>query len=189
MSASDAAATTTSTIIMKEREQVSRKCPACDMNEQGGEEELHISRKPSTISNQETMDEIMDDTGSVSPSEGFPLDSSTKGFMESRFGYDFGNVRIHSGERGARSAESMNALAYTIGNDVVFREGYYQPNTFKGRRMLAHELTHVLQQTDQGGTRPIGVPVSTNPQVRIQRIVEVRPPGRGEASAFEDARS
>lgn len=66
--------------------------------------------------------------------------------MESRFGFDFSSVKIHAGERAAQSVHLVDALAYTAGNDIVFREGYYQPETLEGRRLLAHELTHVVQQ-------------------------------------------
>jgi hypothetical protein len=66
--------------------------------------------------------------------------------MESRFGYDFGNVRIHTGEKAADSANSFNALAYTIGNNIVFGKDNYTTNTFVGKKLLAHELIHVLQQ-------------------------------------------
>src|SRR5215207_8750406 len=68
--------------------------------------------------------------------------------MESRFGHDFSKVRIHTGEIAARSANSVNAIAYTIGDDIVFEQGQYQPYTSKGRRLLAHELTHVVQQSN-----------------------------------------
>ena len=66
--------------------------------------------------------------------------------MESRFGHDFGEVRIHTDAQAAQSAEAVNALAYTVGQNVVFAKGQYQPRTWAGRRLLAHELTHVLQQ-------------------------------------------
>ena len=66
--------------------------------------------------------------------------------MESKFGYDFSNVIIHTDEKASKSANSMNALAYTLRNDIFFGQGQYQPNTLRGRRLLAHELTHVVQQ-------------------------------------------
>jgi hypothetical protein len=78
---------------------------------------------------------------------GFPLDVSTRTFMESRFGYDFSKVVIHNDEGSARSANAVHALAYTIGNNIVFGKGQYSPNTAGGRNLLAHELTHVLQQS------------------------------------------
>ena len=79
---------------------------------------------------------------------GSSLDIPTREFMQSRFGYDFGNVRIHTDESAAISATSVNALAYTMGNDVIFGKGHYQPNTFEGKSLLAHELTHVVQQSE-----------------------------------------
>ena len=73
--------------------------------------------------------------------------------MKSRFGgYDFSNVRIHADRKAATSAQSVNALAYTVGNDIVFSEGHYAPNTLQGRRLLAHELTHVIQQSGTEGS-------------------------------------
>jgi hypothetical protein len=115
------------------------------LNEQTRRKKLHISRKLSTMSNQKALDEITDDIGSVRPREGFPYDASTKEFMESRFGYDFNNVKVHTGELADRSANPINALAYSVGNDIVFAQGQYQPNTLQGTRLLAHELTHTIQ--------------------------------------------
>lgn len=77
---------------------------------------------------------------------GSPLDSSTRGFMESRLGSDFSDVRVHTGGKADESARSINAQAYTVGSDVVFRSGAYQPDTPTGQRVIAHELTHVVQQ-------------------------------------------
>jgi len=66
--------------------------------------------------------------------------------MEPRFGADFGAVRVHTGREAAESARSVNALAYTVGNDVVFGAGQYEPGTSAGAGLIAHELTHVVQQ-------------------------------------------
>lgn len=79
---------------------------------------------------------------------GQPLDSSTRAFMEPRFGHDFGNVRVHFDARGAASARSVNALAYTVGHDIVFSDGAFAPDNPSGRSLLAHELAHVVQQSD-----------------------------------------
>lgn len=76
-----------------------------------------------------------------------PLDSSTRQRMEARFGYDFSKVQVHTGANAERSARGLNALAYTVGRDVVFGEGRFTPNTTKGQRLIAHELTHVVQQS------------------------------------------
>lgn len=72
--------------------------------------------------------------------------------MEPRFGRSFADVRIHTGEQAARSAESINAAAYTVGSDVVFGAHRYAPQTSEGRKLIAHELTHVVQQ-DGDATR------------------------------------
>lgn len=79
-------------------------------------------------------------------SPGQPLDSGTRAFMEPRFGHDFSQVRVHSDVKAAESAQSINALAYTVGNDMVFGSGQYHPATANGQRLLGHELAHVVQQ-------------------------------------------
>ena len=79
-------------------------------------------------------------------SPGQPLDGSTRAFFEARFGHDFSRVRVHADERAGESARSVQALAYTVGNDVVFGRGQYAPRTEPGRRLIAHELAHTVQQ-------------------------------------------
>ncbi|HJU39063.1 MAG TPA: DUF4157 domain-containing protein, partial [Tahibacter sp.] len=78
---------------------------------------------------------------------GMPLDAHVRGDMEARFGHDFSHVRTHTDAAAARSAHEIGALAYTAGHHVVFGDGRYRPATADGRRLIAHELTHVLQQT------------------------------------------
>jgi hypothetical protein len=85
--------------------------------------------------------------------EGRPLSASERQFFEPRFGQDFSQVRIHSDARAAESAQALKARAYTRGQDIIFRAGQYAPSTIEGRRLIAHELTHVLQQ--QGGVQRI----------------------------------
>ena len=87
------------------------------------------------------------------PSSGRPLDPGVRTFLEPRFGFDFSRVRIFSDEKAAQSAQSIGALAYTTGTNIVFGGGRYQPGTSEGRRLLAHELTHVVQQ-GTGRTTP-----------------------------------
>lgn len=82
---------------------------------------------------------------------GHPLDPSTRGFMEPRFGHDLSHVRIHADRKAAESARAVKALAYTVGNEVVFGEGEYLPRTLAGQRLLAHELVHTLQQSMPAG--------------------------------------
>ncbi len=79
---------------------------------------------------------------------GQPLDGAIRSFMEQRLGHDFSRVRIHTGEQADQSTQAVNALAYTVGRDVVFERGQYAPETDAGRRLLAHELTHVVQQRE-----------------------------------------
>ncbi len=83
-------------------------------------------------------------------SPGRSLDASTRERMEQRFGHDFSQVRVHADSKAAQSARAVNALAYTVGNDIVFGANRYAPQAPAGQRLLAHELTHVTQQ--QGST-------------------------------------
>jgi hypothetical protein len=85
-------------------------------------------------------------------SPGQSLSSDTRTSMESRFGHDFGHVRVHTNARAAVSARAVNAQAYTVGRDIVFAAGQYAPETTKGRRLLAHELAHVMQQSPDAST-------------------------------------
>lgn len=80
---------------------------------------------------------------------GRPLDTATRTDMEARFGQDFSHVRVHSDAQAAASAEAVAARAYTVANHIAFAEGAYAPTSAPGRRLLAHELAHVVQQ---GGT-------------------------------------
>jgi hypothetical protein len=79
-------------------------------------------------------------------SQGSPLDSATRTFMESRFGHDFSRVRVHTDGRAAESARAVDALAYTVRSDIVFGSHQYAPASTAGRELLAHELAHVMQQ-------------------------------------------
>jgi len=85
-------------------------------------------------------------------SPGQPLDREMRKFFGARFGYDFGRVRVHTDRRADESARSVNAQAYAVGREIVFASRMYQPFTSQGRRLLAHELTHIVQQ-NAGGVR------------------------------------
>ncbi len=82
---------------------------------------------------------------------GRPLEPALRQEMEQRFGYDFSRVRLHSGPAAGQSAREVNALAYTAGRNIVFAAGKFAPGTQEGRRLLAHELTHVVQQSAAEG--------------------------------------
>jgi len=83
-------------------------------------------------------------------SAGQPLDPAVRAEMESRLGHDFGRVRVHTDARAAESARAVAAAAYTVGRHVVFGPGQYAPRSTAGRRVLAHELAHVVQQGGAG---------------------------------------
>jgi len=115
--------------------------------------------------------------GDVLRTPGIPLAPSTRQFMEPRFGYDFGQVRLHLDSSAAASASSVGALAYTVGSHVVFGAGNYAPQTESGRRMLAHELAHVVQQTSPR-TSAAGLPTSRS-ETAVQRSGPDQPPTTG----------
>jgi len=118
---------------------------------------------------------------------GSPLSNDVRADMESNLGADFGDVRVHDGGAAAESAAAVNARAYTVGNDVVFGSGGFQPDTPDGRHTLAHELTHVVQQRSgpvDGTATGDGVALS-DPDDRFEREAEATATavGRGESPA------
>lgn len=100
---------------------------------------------------------------------GHPLDAATLSFMEPRFGQDFSRVRVHVGSKAAESARTVNAQAYTVGRSIVFGAGYYEPRTGSGKHLIAHELTHVMQQNDE--SRILRDPLASKipPQIELKR--------------------
>lgn len=90
----------------------------------------------------------------VLESPGKPLDTRTRSAMGERFGYDFSGVRVHTDLRAVKSARVVDAVAYTVGSDVVFGSRQFSPTTGEGLRLLAHELTHVIQQENGGNGFP-----------------------------------
>lgn len=88
---------------------------------------------------------------------GRPLDASTRAFVEPRLGHNFADVRVHTDERAVASARSVGARAYTVGNHVVFNSGRYAPQTAVGLHLLAHELTHVVQQQGSASAEPVAL--------------------------------
>jgi Domain of unknown function (DUF4157)/Secreted Novel AID/APOBEC-like Deaminase 4 len=106
---------------------------------------------------------------SISPAGGSPLPSGVRNFMEPRFGADFGNVRIHTGESAAQQSMQLNAHAFTVGEHVFFGRDQYQPQSTGGRELIAHELTHTVQQ---GAVvqRSEDTTVSQRTPVMVQRL-------------------
>ncbi|HEY2014008.1 MAG TPA: DUF4157 domain-containing protein [Bryobacteraceae bacterium] len=138
-----------------------RKC-ACGGSGECDEckEKAMLQRKASGVAAPDRAPAIVDE---VLRSPGKPLDEDTRQWMEPRFGYDFGRVRIHNDAQAAESAQSVSAVAYTVGHDIVFDSGRYAPGGMEGRRLLAHELAHVVQQS---GGAPTNLQTVREPRVQ-----------------------
>jgi hypothetical protein len=89
--------------------------------------------------------------------------------MEQRFGHDFSRVRMHTGQEAAQSAQAVNAHAYTVGHHIVFGNGKYAPNAAAGRRLVAHELAHVVQQSKAGLAQNTGPRLKSGLSLQRQR--------------------
>ena len=120
-----------------------KPCPKCEEEKK----KQSVQRKPVSAASQAvTHAEAPPIVHDVLRSPGQPLDRGTRSFMESRFGYDLSHVRIHADSRAEESARSVNARAYTVGHNIVFAAGQYNPASEDKQRLLAHELAHVEQQ-------------------------------------------
>lgn len=140
----------------------------------------------------------------VLQSPGTYLPSHIRGFFEARFGSDFSQVRVHGGARAEESARAVGARAYTVGHDLVFGAGQYTPETENGRRLIAHELTHVVQQsggkqanhlqrdpiTDKAATQTNQTPATECPlkdsETHDGEWTELFPPRQGPGGSFYD---
>lgn len=124
-------------------------------------------------------------------SPGRPLDDDTRQFMESRFGHDFSRVRVHIDNKAAESARAVNASAYTVGSHIAFGGGAYTPQTTDGRRLLAHELTHVLQQGQSldAPRRGLAIAPDTETPEREARAVAARTTDPTSHTSLMDARN
>ncbi len=118
------------------------------------------------VSQRETAPQIVHD---VVASPGEPLQAETRGRMESRFGQDFGRIRVHADAAAADSAAAVGAAAYTVGNHVVFGQRRYAPGTLETQRLLAHELRHTQQQGEAAAAGPL---VVAPPGTELERDAE-----------------
>lgn len=111
-------------------------------------------------------------------SGGQPLSRSERAFFEPRFGHDLSHVRLHTGSNAGRSAAAINARAYTLHNNIAFASGEYQPQSREGRRLIAHELTHTLQQGSSNNIRRVpAIPgMDDNPRRRDPFAFPDQPP-------------
>ncbi|PTM13418.1 MAG: hypothetical protein DA408_06825 [Bacteroidetes bacterium] len=134
----------------EEEEMVQRQCADCE------EEEETVQRQASEEEEEETVQRTSAGSaggqsappivGAVVRSAGRPLDTTTRRSMEGSFGADFSGVRVHHDQQAQQSARAISAQAYTYGNHIAFAPGKYEPHTQRGQHLLAHELTHVVQQ-------------------------------------------
>lgn len=130
-----------------------RKC-ACGTHTSGGECESckkRLQRKSHRGASANSVPDVVHD---VLGAPGRPLDTATRAWMEPRFGHDFSSVRVHTDGQAAESARSVGALAYAVGQHVVFGQQQYAPHTVAGRHLLAHELAHTIQDPGDGGLHP-----------------------------------
>ena len=137
-------------LISREETGIQRKCPKCKGDDKEVLQAKSIPDRSLAIA--EGM-EIPPIVREVIHLPGQELDPSTRAFFEPRFSRDFSKVRLHTDARAAESAKAMNALAYTVGRDVVFESMQYAPNSRVGLNLLSHELAHVVQQNATGQTR------------------------------------
>lgn len=111
-------------------------------------------------------------TALANPGGGMPLPAATRQFFSRAMGYDFSGVSIHTGAAADKAAKAIQAKAYTAGNRIVFAEGEYQAGTEEGRRLLAHELTHVVQQDAQHLNRKEAPPDDLEPEGPVSLFSE-----------------
>ena len=139
------------------------KCERC--------EKRRLQRKASSPNTPRRAPGVVDE---VLTASGRPLDAATRAFMEPRFGQDFSRVRVHSDERATQAARAVHAHAFTVGSDIVFESGRYAPGNPEGRRLLAHELAHVVQQRSASAPH-MGLhidPESSASELEAERISE-----------------
>jgi cell wall-associated NlpC family hydrolase len=117
-----------------------------------------------------TPDDVPPIVHEVLRSPGQPLDATTRAFMEPRFGHDLGSVRIHVDKKAIESARAVSALAFTVGQNLMFGEGSFAPATTIGKQLLAHELAHVIQQKGD------------SPEFLRRRCGDTTPPSQNQAS-------
>lgn len=145
---------------------VQRKCACGNHTPAGGE--CEECKKKQTLQRASLSSRRIEGEGEVPPvvhevlrSPGQPLDPAARNFFEPRFGHDFSQVRVHTDAKAAESAWAVNALAYTVGRDVVFGAGQHMPTSSTGRGLLAHELTHVVQQRNTAVGPPQRLEIAT----------------------------
>ncbi len=158
-----------SILRMSEQNFIQRKCAHCEEDEKLQRKPLasFIQRKESsagTVASDSVSNQI-----NASKGNGNSMDGNTQSFMQSRFGTDFSDVKIHTGSESVQLNRELNAKAFTAGNDIYFNEGQYSPGSGEGKYLLAHELTHTLQQNSfiQRQAQPQAISPGTHPEINI----------------------
>jgi hypothetical protein len=136
---------------MKEEEPVQAKCDECEkedkVQKKGKEEEEKPVQTKSNTSQTESRNDNLEGKLGDSKGSGNAMDKTTKQEMEAGFGSDFSNVRVHTDSNAIQMSQELGAQAFTHGNDIYFNKGKYNPDSKEGKHLLAHELTHTIQQT------------------------------------------
>lgn len=127
---------------------IQRLCPKCREERRGKPGRWPIQLKPSNGQTNQPSPNIESNINAMTGG-GSPLPKATRSFFENRFGANFSPVRVHTNNRATETAKSINARAFTVGNNIAFSAGQYAPETYSGKRLMAHELTHVVQQSKQ----------------------------------------
>ncbi|TPG11053.1 DUF4157 domain-containing protein [Rhodanobacter glycinis] len=142
----------------------------------------HLSRQPDGRADAASIS-----VDQVLASPGSPMEPALRKDMEGRFGHDFSRVRVHADARASQSASELGAQAYAVGSDVVFGAGRFAPGTHEGRRLIAHELTHVVQQASVTGSNPVATSLQRRPGGTPPPPVKTAPPSDEAIRTLVDA--
>ncbi len=149
-----------------------RKCAECEAEEHDtirlqreDEEDEEILTKSESSAGTARSEAAATSAGDAVGSGGVPLSSAARSYFEPRFGHDFSDVRIHTHGRAQAASRTIGARAYTLGRDIAFAPGEFEPRTRQGRHLLAHELAHVVQQNR-----------APSPVIRRARYGKINPP-------------
>lgn len=155
---------------------VQRKCDHCeeedkknhDVKKKEEEKDMKIQKKEAASSSTSSAS-----NASITSSlgNGTPLPNDAGTYFGNRMGYDFSNVQVHTNADAAQSAKDINAKAYTIGNNIVFNEGQFNTTTDEGKKLLAHELAHVMQQDEQRISRKEDEP-ECNEELNLEGLTD-----------------
>jgi hypothetical protein len=187
---------------MPEPNFIQRKCAHCEEEENLQRKSLipFIQKKANENS---TASNVISSQIRSTKGSGNRMTGTTKSFMENRFGADFSHVNIHTGSYASQLSNQLNAQAFTVGNDVYFNEGKYQPESSEGKHLLAHELMHTIQEggnesksirrvpagcVGQGYT-PLQPAAGTNPQASWTKLIIPAPPGSTDKDKQDHAKA